>query len=108
MRLLVTSGAGHIGSVVALPFAGYLISQGQMGFFATVAGVLGNLLGSWVAYFVGLWGGPRAVVYSRSPRTGESSHYSPYRFVVYSLKLLTFLTGKTELSHPKWGSIVRR
>ncbi len=40
------------------PFAGYLVSRGQMGFCGAVAaGVLGNLFGSWVAYFIGLWGG---------------------------------------------------
>jgi membrane protein DedA with SNARE-associated domain len=40
------------------PFAGYLVSRGQMAFFeAAVAGVLGNLAGSWIAYFIGLFGG---------------------------------------------------
>jgi membrane protein DedA with SNARE-associated domain len=40
------------------PFAGYLVSQGRMGFFGAVAaGVLGNLAGSWIAYLIGLWGG---------------------------------------------------
>lgn len=40
------------------PFAGYLVSRGQMSmFWAVAAGVSGNLLGSWIAYFIGLWGG---------------------------------------------------
>jgi membrane protein DedA with SNARE-associated domain len=40
------------------PFAGYLVSRGEMSFPAAVAaGVLGNLVGSWAAYFIGLWGG---------------------------------------------------
>jgi membrane protein DedA with SNARE-associated domain len=40
------------------PFAGFLVSEGRMTLFGAVAaGVLGNLVGSWVAYFVGLWGG---------------------------------------------------
>jgi membrane protein DedA with SNARE-associated domain len=40
------------------PFAGYLVSQGKMSLFmAVAAGVLGNLVGSWIAYFIGLWGG---------------------------------------------------
>jgi membrane protein DedA with SNARE-associated domain len=34
------------------------ISPSKMSLFAAVsAGVLGNLVGSWVAYFIGLWGG---------------------------------------------------
>ena len=40
------------------PFAGYLVSEGKMTLFeAVAAGVLGNLVGSWFAYFIGLWGG---------------------------------------------------
>src|SRR5215203_5278837 len=40
------------------PFAGYLVSLGEMSFPAAVAaGVLGNLVGSWIAYLIGLWGG---------------------------------------------------
>jgi membrane protein DedA with SNARE-associated domain len=40
------------------PFAGYLASSGKMGFFAAVAaGVLGNLVGSFIAYLIGLFGG---------------------------------------------------
>lgn len=40
------------------PFAGYLVSQGKMTLFTAVAaGVLGNVFGSWLAYFIGLRGG---------------------------------------------------
>ena len=40
------------------PFAGYLVSVGKMGFIgAAGAGIAGNLFGSWIAYFIGLWGG---------------------------------------------------
>ncbi len=40
------------------PFAGFLVSQGKMSLFGAIAaGVLGNLVGSWIAYFIGLWGG---------------------------------------------------
>jgi membrane protein DedA with SNARE-associated domain len=40
------------------PFAGYLVSRGEMSLPAAIcAGVLGNLAGSWTAYFIGLWGG---------------------------------------------------
>lgn len=40
------------------PFAGYLVSTGQISLIpAVVAGILGNLLGSWIAYSIGMWGG---------------------------------------------------
>lgn len=40
------------------PFAGYLASIGKMSFIgAAGAGIAGNLVGSWIAYFIGLWGG---------------------------------------------------
>ena len=56
--MLLESMGILIPSEAISPFAGYLVSQGRMGFFAAVAaGVLGNLVGSWVAYFIGLWGG---------------------------------------------------
>jgi membrane protein DedA with SNARE-associated domain len=56
--MLLESMGILIPSEAISPFAGYLVSQGQMGFFGAVAaGVLGNLVGSWVAFFIGLWGG---------------------------------------------------
>jgi membrane protein DedA with SNARE-associated domain len=56
--MLLESTGILIPSEAISPFAGYLISQGQMGFFeAVAAGVFGNLIGSWVAYLIGLWGG---------------------------------------------------
>src|SRR5919205_3161889 len=40
------------------PFAGYLVSLGKISFFwAVVAGVAGNLTGSFIAYLIGLFGG---------------------------------------------------
>ncbi|MDQ3911930.1 MAG: DedA family protein [Actinomycetota bacterium] len=40
------------------PFAGYLASINKISFIeAVTAGILGNIVGSWVAYFIGLWGG---------------------------------------------------
>jgi membrane protein DedA with SNARE-associated domain len=56
--MLLESMGVLIPSEAISPFAGYLVSRGQMGFFGAVAaGVLGNLVGSWVAFFLGLWGG---------------------------------------------------
>ncbi len=56
--MLLESMGILIPSEAISPFAGYLVSEGRMSLFAAVAaGVLGNLVGSWIAYFIGLWGG---------------------------------------------------
>ncbi|HLM78824.1 MAG TPA: DedA family protein [Rubrobacteraceae bacterium] len=56
--MLLESMGILIPSEAISPFAGYLVSQEKMSMFGAVAaGVLGNLVGSWVAYFIGLWGG---------------------------------------------------
>jgi membrane protein DedA with SNARE-associated domain len=47
-----------IPSEAVQPFAGYLVSAGSMSFLAAVvAGVGGNMAGSWIAYLIGLKGG---------------------------------------------------
>ena len=45
-------------SEVVMPFAGFLVARGEMGFWQAVAsGVAGNLLGSIAAYYIGVkWG----------------------------------------------------
>jgi membrane protein DedA with SNARE-associated domain len=56
--MLLESMGILIPSEAISPFAGYLVSEGKMRFLAAVsAGVLGNVVGSWIAYFIGLWGG---------------------------------------------------
>lgn len=47
-----------IPSEVVMPFAGFLVARGEMGFWQAVAsGVVGNLLGSVAAYYIGVkWG----------------------------------------------------
>ena len=56
--MLLESMGILIPSEAISPFAGYLVSEGKMGFPAAVtAGVLGNLAGSWIAYAIGLRGG---------------------------------------------------
>jgi membrane protein DedA with SNARE-associated domain len=60
--MAIESACIPLPSEVILPFAGYLVSQGQMNLFlvATV-GALGCNLGSTVAYAIGRTGGRRAV-----------------------------------------------
>jgi hypothetical protein len=51
--MLLESMGFLIPSEAISPFAGYLVSEGKMGFVAAVAaGVLGNLIGSWITYFI--------------------------------------------------------
>ncbi len=56
--MTIESACIPLPSEVIMPFAGYVVWEGQMTFSGIViAGVLGNLLGSWIAYFVGSIGG---------------------------------------------------
>src|SRR5215204_4947017 len=56
--MLLESMGILIPSEAISPFAGYLVSREEMTLFGAVAaGVLGNLIGSWIAYCIGLWGG---------------------------------------------------
>jgi membrane protein DedA with SNARE-associated domain len=56
-------------------FAGYLVSLHRMSLFAAVsAGVLGNLIGSWIAWTVGYYGGRPFI-----ERWGRYIHVTPAR-----------------------------
>jgi membrane protein DedA with SNARE-associated domain len=45
-------------SEVIMPFSGFLVADGKLLFwFVVLAGTLGNLLGSWLAYWIGFRGG---------------------------------------------------
>src|SRR5919112_5009964 len=56
-----------IPSEVTMMFAGFLVSQGEMGFWeAVLAGSVANLVGSWIAWAAGLYGVDPLLV--RSPR----------------------------------------
>jgi membrane protein DedA with SNARE-associated domain len=56
-------------------FAGYLVSAHRMSLFAAVsAGVLGNVIGSWISWSVGYWGGSRFIA-----RDGRYVHVTPER-----------------------------
>jgi membrane protein DedA with SNARE-associated domain len=57
--MLLESACIPIPSEATMPFAGFAVSQGHLSLFGVVAaGVAGNLVGSWIAYAVGYWGGP--------------------------------------------------
>lgn len=56
--MAIQSACIPLPSEVILPFTGFLVHQGRMELhLAAAMATLGGLLGSWVAYGVGLWGG---------------------------------------------------
>jgi membrane protein DedA with SNARE-associated domain len=58
LLMLLESACIPVPSEAIMPFAGFAVSEGDMSLLGiTVAGVLGNLVGSWIAYWVGLYGG---------------------------------------------------
>ncbi len=56
--MLVESCGIPMPSEVIMPFAGFLVSKGRLIFWLVVfLGAFGNLVGSWLAYFIGSKGG---------------------------------------------------
>src|SRR3954467_314525 len=55
--MLLESACIPVPSEATMLFAGFNVAEGEYSLFAaTAAGVLGNLVGSWIAYGVGYWG----------------------------------------------------
>src|SRR6188474_3487550 len=58
LLMAIESACIPLPSEIIMPFSGYLVSTGQFSMLGvTLAGAVGNVLGSLVAYYVGLWGG---------------------------------------------------
>ncbi len=58
LAMAIESACIPLPSEVIMPAAGVLVVEGKMNLhLAAFAGAVGNLLGSWVAYFAGAWGG---------------------------------------------------
>jgi membrane protein DedA with SNARE-associated domain len=58
LLMAVESACIPLPSEIIMPFSGYLVYKGQFNLWAVgVAGAVGCVLGSWVAYYVGLYGG---------------------------------------------------
>jgi membrane protein DedA with SNARE-associated domain len=56
--MTIESACIPLPSEVIMPLAGYVAYEGKMSLIGiTIVGAVGNLLGSWIAYFVGLKGG---------------------------------------------------
>lgn len=58
LLMAVESACIPLPSEIIMPFAGYLVYKGQFNLWAVgVAGAVGCVVGSWVAYYVGRYGG---------------------------------------------------
>lgn len=58
LGMAIESACIPLPSEVIMPFAGFIVSEGKMTLWGiTLAGALGNLFGSLIAYYVGLKGG---------------------------------------------------
>jgi len=63
LLMAIESACVPLPSEVTMPFAGYLVSTGRFGLNAVaIAGAVGCLLGSYVAYFIGANGGRRLLL----------------------------------------------
>jgi membrane protein DedA with SNARE-associated domain len=67
LLMAVESACVPLPSEIILPFSGYLVSRGELTLWlVAVSGAVGCVLGSWLAYAVGAWGGrPLAERYGR-------------------------------------------
>ena len=58
--MAIESACIPLPSEIIMPFSGFLVSEGSFSLWGvTMAGAFGNLLGSWVAYYAGKYGGRR-------------------------------------------------
>jgi membrane protein DedA with SNARE-associated domain len=58
LLMAIESACIPLPSEIIMPFSGYLVYKGQFNLWGVgVAGAVGCVVGSWVAYYVGLYGG---------------------------------------------------
>ena len=58
LLMAIESACIPLPSEIIMPFAGYLVSKGEMNLWLVgIAGALGCVVGSWVAYYAGMYGG---------------------------------------------------
>src|SRR5574339_1197704 len=58
LTMAIESACIPLPSEIIMPFSGYLVSTGQFSMLGvTLAGAVGNVIGSIVAYYAGVWGG---------------------------------------------------
>src|SRR3989304_6540332 len=58
LLMAIESACIPLPSEIIMPFSGYLVTTGQFTMLGvTLAGAVGNVVGSIVAYYAGVWGG---------------------------------------------------
>ncbi len=58
LTMAIESACIPLPSEIIMPFSGYLVTTGQFTILGvTLAGAVGNVIGSIVAYYAGIWGG---------------------------------------------------
>lgn len=58
VTMAIESACIPLPSEIIMPFSGYLVTTGQFSMLGvTLAGAIGNVVGSIVAYYAGVWGG---------------------------------------------------
>ena len=58
LLMAIESACIPLPSEIIMPFAGYLVSKGEMNLWLVgIAGAVGCVVGSWVAYYAGMYGG---------------------------------------------------
>lgn len=63
LLMVAESALIPIPSEIIMPFSGYLVSSGKLDApYVVLAGSFGNLVGSWIAYFVGVRAGRAFVI----------------------------------------------
>jgi membrane protein DedA with SNARE-associated domain len=97
LLMAIESACIPLPSEIIMPFAGYLVYKGQFNLWAVgVAGAVGCVVGSWVAYYVGLYGGRpliekygRYVLLSRHDLDLADRWFSRYgELIVFASRLL--------------------
>jgi membrane protein DedA with SNARE-associated domain len=62
LGMVLESACIPIPSEVIMPFGGYLVSTGHLNIIGVILiGTLGNIIGSFISYAIGLWGGKRFI-----------------------------------------------
>lgn len=62
LAMAIESASIPLPSEIIMPFAGFLVTQGRFNFWLVVLfGAFGNLVGSWLMYWLGYWGHERVV-----------------------------------------------
>jgi membrane protein DedA with SNARE-associated domain len=119
--MLLESTSLPVPSEVVLPFAGYLVSLGQMSFWATLALATGaGIAGSLVDYYIGLRGGDflkkrrilGRVLFSMDQLNVVANWFNRYGAVTVFLSrlipgfrtLISFPAGAVKMSLPKFAA----